>query len=65
MLIETGRRAKAASKILARTASETKDAALLALAEALNIHRAKVLSANARDVDAARADGLSEAMIDR
>ena len=65
MLIETGRRAKAASKILARASTETKNAALLALAEALSAARAEVLTANARDVAEGRANGLSEALIDR
>jgi len=65
MLIETGRRAKAASKILARTSTEAKNAALLALAEALNAARAKVLTANALDVAESRANGLSDALIDR
>ena len=65
MLIETGRRAKAASKILARTSTEAKNAALLALAEALSTARAEVLAANARDVAEARANGLTDALIDR
>jgi glutamate-5-semialdehyde dehydrogenase len=65
MLIETGRRAKAASKILARASTETKNAALLALAEALSAARAEVLTANSRDVAEGRANGLSEALIDR
>ncbi len=65
MLIETGRRAKAASKILARTTTEAKNAVLLALAEALNAARAEILAANARDVAAARANNLSEALVDR
>jgi glutamate-5-semialdehyde dehydrogenase len=65
MLIETGRRAKAASKILARASTENKNAALLALAEALSAARAEVLTANARDVAEGRANGLSDALIDR
>jgi glutamate-5-semialdehyde dehydrogenase len=65
MLIETGRRAKAASKILARTSTEAKNAALLALAKALNAARVDILAANARDVAEGRANGLSDALIDR
>jgi glutamate-5-semialdehyde dehydrogenase len=65
MLIETGRRAKAASKILARTTTEAKNTALLALAETLNAARADILAANALDVAEARANGLSDALIDR
>lgn len=65
MLIETGRRAKAASKILARASTADKNAALLALAEALNTARADILTANAIDVAEARANGLTDALIDR
>ena len=65
MLIETGRRAKAASKLLALASTETKNAALRALAEALAAARVDILSANAHDVDQARSGGLSEALIDR
>ncbi len=65
MLIETGRRAKAASKILARASTADKNAALLALAEALNAARADILAANALDVAEARANGLTDALIDR
>ncbi|HAE59046.1 MAG TPA: glutamate-5-semialdehyde dehydrogenase [Anaerolineae bacterium] len=65
MLIETGRRAKTASKILARFPTDLKNSALLALAEALNSARAEVLAANALDVAEGRANGLSEALIDR
>lgn len=65
MLIETGRRAKAASKILARTSTTTKDTALQSLADALDATRREVLVANSRDVAEGQASGMSEAMIDR
>ena len=65
MLIETGRRAKAASRLLARASSAAKDAAILALADALAASCAEILAANARDMAEARANGLSEAMLDR
>lgn len=65
MLIETGRRAKAASKIMARASTAEKNAALLALAEALQAARAEILAANAIDVAEARANGLTDALIDR
>lgn len=65
MLIETGRCARAASKLLARANTETKDAALLALANSMSAARAEILAANALDVASARAEGLSDAMIDR
>ena len=65
MLIETGRRAKAASKILALASTQAKNNALLALAQALTASQADILTANAQDVAAARTSGLSEAMLDR
>ena len=65
MLIEAGRRAKAASKIMARASTVEKNAALLALAEALNTARIEILAANALDVAEARANGLTDALIDR
>ena len=65
MLIETGRRARAASKLLALAGTETKNAALLALSEALSAARVQILAANQLDVISARTDGLSESLIDR
>ena len=65
MILEIAKRAKAASKILALAPTETKDAALLALADALAGSSAEILAANAVDVQAARANGLSDAMLDR
>jgi glutamate-5-semialdehyde dehydrogenase len=65
MLLEIGQRAKATVRTLALTPTPAKNAALLALADSLASARAEVLAANARDVDEARANGLSEALIDR
>ncbi len=64
-ILDLGRRAKAAASELARLSTERKNAGLLAMADALGGHRDTILSANALDVDAARAAGLSGAMIDR
>jgi glutamate-5-semialdehyde dehydrogenase len=64
-LIEMGQRAKAAARQLARATTEQKNAALVTLADQLWAARADVLSANAIDVEAAQANGLSAAMIDR
>ena len=57
--------AKAAAPVLARTPTGAKNAALLAMADALGADAAVILAANAADVEAARADGTSEALIDR
>jgi glutamate-5-semialdehyde dehydrogenase len=65
MLLETGRQAKAASKVLALASTEAKNAVLLALAEALAGNSPDILAANAQDVAMAHMSGLSEALIDR
>ena len=65
MILEIAKRAKAASKTLALVPTQAKDAALLALADALASSSAEILAANALDVQAARASGLSEAMLER
>ncbi|HVE99443.1 MAG TPA: glutamate-5-semialdehyde dehydrogenase [Mycobacteriales bacterium] len=56
------RTAAAATALLNRT---QKDAALLAMADALDAATADVLAANAEDVDRARGDGTSAAVLDR
>jgi len=65
MLIEIGRRARAASKLLARASTQTKNEALLALADEIHSACAEILAANVCDVDAAFASGLNSALIDR
>ncbi len=60
-----GRQARAASRLLAAASTEAKNAALLAMAATIRAHEAKLLAANARDLDDARANGLDAAMIDR
>src|SRR3954452_9992674 len=57
--------AKAASRELARTSSAVKSAALLAIADALVARTPEILEANARDLDAGRESGLTDALMDR
>ena len=57
--------AKAASRTLATLNRACKDAALLAMADALDAATNEVLAANARDVEVARANGASAPLIDR
>src|SRR5687767_10389015 len=57
--------AKAAARRLAAVPSAVKDAALLAIADALEARVEEVLEANARDLEAGRASGLSAALMDR
>ena len=58
------RRAKAAAPVLARADSETKNKALLAMADRLEAACDTILAANALDVDASRGQ-ISEVMLDR
>ena len=64
-LEEKGRAAKAASRKLAFLPTQTKNKALLNIAEALIDERDEILAANKIDYDEARASGMSEAMLDR
>jgi len=64
-IYDIGRRARAASKALAQLSSAQKNAGLLAMADEVTASQQELLSANARDVERARANGLSSAMLDR
>jgi glutamate-5-semialdehyde dehydrogenase len=57
--------AQRASRALATMSSADKDAALLRVADALQERAAEVLEANARDLEAGRENGLSDALMDR
>lgn len=54
----------ASQKLALQNASE-KNAALSAVADALDKNRASIIAANQLDIDAARANGMSESIIDR
>ncbi len=58
-------RARDAARVLATLTRARKDAALLAMADALADAEGALLEANARDVAAARESGTSDALIDR
>jgi len=64
-MAEIGRRARAAAKTLAVASTETKNAALQAMAAAIRDDRAGILAANEKDVAQARSAGLRASMIDR
>ncbi|MEK7859664.1 MAG: glutamate-5-semialdehyde dehydrogenase [Elusimicrobiota bacterium] len=64
-LEELARSAKAASRQLACAPTESKDAALRAMAGALRARSACVLAANAAEVEAALAAGRTKAFVDR
>jgi glutamate-5-semialdehyde dehydrogenase len=65
MMLEIGRRARAAAAALAQTTSARKDHALRAAAAALRADTAAILTANAKDIAAAREKGLRDSMVDR
>ncbi|MDO8206709.1 MAG: glutamate-5-semialdehyde dehydrogenase [Gallionella sp.] len=60
-----GQAARAASRIMAQADTALKNRALTHIAAALQNQSAQLLAANAKDVAAARANGLDEASIDR
>ncbi len=57
--------AKAAARRLAAVDSNTKNSALLAITSALEARVDEILEANARDLEAGRESGLSDALMDR
>ena len=65
MILEIAQQAKSASKIMALASTAAKNTVLMALAEALLKSGPEILAANALDLEAARAAGLSAAMLDR
>jgi glutamate-5-semialdehyde dehydrogenase len=65
MINEICKKAKAASTQLAKASAEQKNKALCSMADSLEKNRTKILQANKKDVEAARARGVKEALIDR
>jgi glutamate-5-semialdehyde dehydrogenase len=62
---EMGRRAREASRAMARADTATKNRALAAIAAAIRRDRAPILAANVQDVASARAAGRDDAFVDR
>lgn len=60
-----GHQAKNAASVMARIDTNQKNQALQAIAESLELHRSELTLSNQKDVDNARANGLTDAMIDR
>ena len=65
MMLYMGRRAREAAAGLALASTETKNAALNAMAARIEADAGKILEANRQDVEAARAKGRDAAFIDR
>ncbi len=64
-ILEQARLCRAAAPALARLSSGEKDAALLAMADALEARSGDILAANAQDLARAQAGGMSPAFLDR
>ena len=64
-LVRQGQAARAAARVLARLSTQVKDRALHAIADALVAKQQEIIAANALDMAAGRAAGLSDAMLDR
>ncbi len=64
-LIEIGKKARAASRVLATVSSADKNRALTYIAEDLEKYSDKILAANAIDLDNAEKNGMKASMVDR
>lgn len=64
-ILDMGRRARAAAHQLVKLSSDQKNRILVAMAEQLLTDEELILAANALDLERARANGLSAAMVDR
>ena len=64
-MVAMGRKAVIASRELARLSARKKNASLLAMADEVEAQREAIKKANAQDVEVAKANGMTGAMIDR
>lgn len=64
-VLDTCKRAAAVKQEIGTLGTKEKNRALLAIADALQAHRAEILAANQLDIDAGRKNGLNEGLIDR
>jgi glutamate-5-semialdehyde dehydrogenase len=64
-VLDVARRARVAAVALATLTRAQKDAALLAMADALGSQTPRILDANKEDLERGRESGLSEAILDR
>ncbi len=60
-----GQRARSAARAMSRAETGAKNAALLAMAEAIENARAELIAENRKDLDAGKARGLDAALLDR
>ena len=64
-ILQMGKNAKAAARMLAKAESAKKDEALRLIAAALRQAAPAILKANAKDLEAGRAAGLTQSLLDR
>ena len=64
-IIDTAKKAKAASRLLARSSTQTRNSAILRIADELDARQEEILAANAQDMDAAQSAGMSASLQDR
>ena len=64
-MTQLGQQAREASRILARTETGAKNAALLAMATAIEARADQLIKENAKDMKAGKQHGLDEALLDR
>lgn len=62
---QVGQQARQASRAMARADTNTKNLALVTIAQAIRRHQAALLAANQADLDRAKANGMEPAMLDR
>ncbi|OIR18133.1 gamma-glutamyl phosphate reductase [mine drainage metagenome] len=60
-----GKQARAAARLMAQADTNTKNSALLAIADAILLGSAALIAANSKDVASAKANGLDAASVDR
>jgi glutamate-5-semialdehyde dehydrogenase len=62
---QVGQQARAASRLMAKADTNTKNLALATIAQAIRREKSALLTANKSDMDAARVAGMDAAMLDR
>ncbi len=65
MLTQMCASAREASAVIGASGTETRNAALLAMSEALNARALEIINANNKDLANARENGMSDSMLDR
>ena len=64
-MLDLGARARAAAETLSGAPTDTKNAALVAIADSISDRTQAIQSANRRDLDAGRSNGLAAPLLDR